>query len=170
MCIVLDNEQYAVARLQSVAIVGYALRVTIRGVTITGGLDIESIGACAGTPEWPSVHLRQVKRERAAGSCRTTQLNLAAKQACQFTTDCETEAGPTIFPARACIRLLERFKNDALFFSRDADAGIRHLESDDSFGSAQDGMVRSPASLRFSKTDKRTCPCSVNLKAFEGDS
>ena len=106
-------------------------------------------GVCRTARSGSSVHLRQVKRESAAGSCRATQLNLAAKKVRQFAADCETETGPAIFPACARIRLLERFKNDALFFSRDTDAGIRHLESDDSFGSTQDGMVRSPASLRF---------------------
>src|SRR5947207_995769 len=102
--IVLDNEQYAVAGLQSVAIVGYPLRVTILKSNDYGRLGHRKYWGLRRTARSrPSVHLRQVKRERAAGSCRATQLNLAAKKACQFTADGETETGPTILPARARI-------------------------------------------------------------------
>ena len=59
------------------------------------------------------------------------KLNFAAQQIGQFAADGQTEPGAAVLAAGACVGLLERLEDDALFLGRNTDAGISHLEGDD---------------------------------------
>ena len=77
------------------------------------------------------IQLRQIQSERAARSNSAAQLDLSAQQAGQFPADRQTESRAAILSAGACVGLLERFKNDALLFRRNPDAGVGHLKRND---------------------------------------
>ena len=63
-------------------------------------------------------------------SGRTAQLNFTTQQAGQFAADRKPKAGAAVLAARAGVRLLERLKDDALFFGRNADARVGDFERD----------------------------------------
>src|SRR6185369_17160937 len=78
--------------------------------------------------------LWQEQCERAPLPQRTSQPDFTAEQPGNFAADRQTEPGAAVFPAGAAIGLLEGFKNNLLFFWRDADAGIADGEGDNRAG------------------------------------
>ena len=84
------------------------------------------------------VGLRQIQRERAALSGRAAQLNFAAEQVGQLAADGQAQAGSAVLAAGAGVGLLEGLEDDALFFGRNADAGIGNFERDHRAGAGED--------------------------------
>src|SRR5271154_4446545 len=91
-----------------------------------------------------NVGLRQIQREDASAAHRTLQANLAAQQTRQFAADGKAQAGAAVPSAGGSIGLLEGFKDDALLFLCDADAGVGDGQSDYVLGAVQDGMSGTP--------------------------
>src|SRR5205085_9666039 len=75
-----------------------------------------------------SIGARQVQRERASGSRRADEPDLAAEQLGQLAADRKAEAGAAVLPRRGAVGLLERLEDDLLLVLRDADPGIAHRE------------------------------------------
>ena len=63
----------------------------------------------------------------------------------ELAADGEAETRSAIFPAGACVRLLEGLEDDFLLFLRYADAGIRYLESRHHRRLAEHGVFRVPS-------------------------
>src|SRR6202030_3993193 len=74
------------------------------------------------------IRLRQVKCERASVIRRTAQLNFTSEQACKFAANRQPQTRPAIFAAGTGVGLLERLKDNTLFFGWNSDAGVRNLE------------------------------------------
>src|SRR5262249_61661663 len=87
----------------------------------------------------------QVERNRAAGARGAAQLNFAAQQARELATDGQPQSSPTELAARAGVGLLEGFKNDALFFKRNANTRVGDLEGHHRCHPFEDWMVVAPA-------------------------
>ena len=79
---------------------------------------------------------------------RAAKLDFAAQQVRQFAADGETQTGAAVFPAGAGVGLLERLKDDFLFFDRNADTGVQHLECNDRRGRAEYAVFRTPTADR----------------------
>src|SRR5207249_1248236 len=97
---------------------------------------------------WSRISDWQIKRKCAADVGRTPKLDFAAQQVRQLAADRKPQAGAAVFAAGACVCLLERLENDFLFFRRDTDAGVGHLEGDDALGLTENQMGRCPAYRR----------------------
>src|SRR5580658_5579218 len=87
------------------------------------------------------VHQRQVKGEGAAGVGLALEADLAAEQVRELATDGEAAAGPSVFAARAGVRLLERFEDQLLLLQGDADPGVGHDKDDRRGSGAEHWMV-----------------------------
>src|SRR5579871_2907879 len=146
--IILDNQENRVAFGEIVAIVLYP------GFLLDRGDGCEKDGRRMSGPasfrlcnvggDRPDVGLRQIQGKRAACSGLTLELNFAAEKACKLAADGKAQTGATILTAGACVSLLERLKNDALLFSRNADTGVRDSEGDHRSSSTEHWMVRAP--------------------------
>ena len=111
-----------------------------------------------------NIGLRQVERKRAAGARGAAQLDFAAQQAGQLAADSQPQAGAAVLAAGAGVGLLEGFKNDPLFFKRNANARIGDLEGHDGCRPFEDRMVVAPAT--YSRGD--TQAHAALLGEFEG--
>ena len=150
--IVFDDEQHGVALHRGC---GDRLRCAAScSATTAAGEEDGACGNCApcrsfrldeGGSGGADVGLRQVEREGAALAGVAAQLDFAAEQVGQFAADGQAETGAAVLAAGARIGLLEGLEDDALFFRRDADAGIGDLEGDHRTGAGEDGMIGAPA-------------------------
>src|SRR5207302_1976028 len=77
------------------------------------------------------VFTRQKQREGAAFAGDAGDANLAAQQARNLATDGKTKAGAAVFATGRTVRLLERFNDDSLFLSRNANPRIADRKCDD---------------------------------------
>src|SRR5579885_2824418 len=169
--VILDDEQYRIARLDQVAVVidfdimhdrdrsGRGRRqnhVDHLIVNRLGGLDQRSRTAAVAVLLRPrrfrlrhrdhgDVGLRQIQGKRAAHAGRALQTEFAAEQPGQFAADGKAEPRPAVLAAGGAIRLLERFEDDLVFVLRDADAGIGDRKRDYRFHPVQNGMAGAPA-------------------------
>ena len=84
-----------------------------------------------------AITLRQEERERAPAAFRTFHSDLAAKHARQLATDREAETGAAVLPARAAVRLEERFEDCRLFVCRNADAAIADRKRQNTLGAVE---------------------------------
>ena len=154
--IVFHDEQNRIARLQTVAVVGDRVRGALRQPhgregRRAQGSDVELAGgdARAGPRgRRADIGLGQVEGEGAAQPGHAAQLDLTAQQAGQLAADRQAEAGAAVLAAGAGVGLLECLEDDPLFFLRDADAGVRHLERHDAGSALEDRMVGAPAGCR----------------------
>src|SRR5579871_119691 len=76
-------------------------------------------------------------------------MNFAAQKAGKLAADGQSQSGPAIFTAGAGIGLLERFKDDLLLFSRDANTGIADLKRHDRWRRLQHRMLELLAGSRI---------------------
>src|SRR5690242_4422720 len=90
----------------------------------------------------------QVEREGAPETGCAAQLDLAAEKARQLAADRQPQPGTAKPPVGTRISLLKGLENDLLFFRRDADPGIRHLERDHRRRIAELRVTRAPAAAR----------------------
>src|SRR5207244_13103762 len=67
-------------------------------------------------PSSPTRRSSDLQSERAAGARRADEPQFAAEHPRQLAADREPEPGAAVFPARASVRLLERFEDDLLLF------------------------------------------------------
>ncbi len=72
-------------------------------------------------------------------------MDFAAEQICKLPADGKAEAGAAVFSAGACIRLLERLKDQLLFFRGNTYAGVGNLKGDNCWSLIQDRMLAAPA-------------------------
>ena len=103
------------------------------------------------------VGLRQIESERAAGAGDAAELNFTAEQAGEFAADRKTKAGAAVLAAGAGIGLLEGFEDDALFFRRNADAGVGDFEGDDRCGALENRMIARSSRRRQAKPTDARC-------------
>ncbi len=134
--VVLHDQQGRTTRHQVVAVVGNLqgrpLPDTHRGHQrrAVGRRVILGLAADAAGARGAEVGHRQVERERAAAARSAAQLDLSAEQRRQLAADGQAQPGAAVLAAGAGIGLLECLEDDALFFGRNADAGVRDLEGD----------------------------------------
>jgi len=74
------------------------------------------------------IGLRQIKREVASHAHVASQLDFAAQQTSEFAADRQTQTCASVLAAGTSIGLLKSFKDDSLFFGRNADAGISNFK------------------------------------------
>ena len=92
--------------------------------------------------------MRQIKRECASLAERAFQLDFAAQQVGQLAADGQSQSGSSKLPAGPGVGLLECLEDDALFLSRNANAGIFHLECNNRSGAIQNRVTGIPATER----------------------
>ena len=129
MCIVLDNHEDRIVRLQIVAFVGNLLDHMFRHscrryLRRPDGRSESLFSAIVGrscTRRRTHIGLRQVERERASAARGAPKLNFSSKQAGQFAADRQAQSGSAVLAAGAGICLLKRLKNDSLLLSWNAE-------------------------------------------------
>ena len=73
-------------------------------------------------------------------------MNLAAEQAGKLTADRQPQTRASVLAAGASVRLLERLKDDSLFFSRNADSAIGDFKGDYGSGLRENRVIFAPPS------------------------
>ena len=87
---------------------------------------------------------RQEKREDTALTMHTGDLDFTPQQHRQFAANGQTQASPSVFTRGTRIRLLKRFKDQALFFRRNPNTGILHSKGNDLRRDTEHGMIETP--------------------------
>ena len=146
--IVLDDQQYGVALLDALAVVGDVLFAGHRQDADRMGL--RRIGRAAGDRRGARrvgarVMQRQVEGERAALAVDAGEPDFAAQQHGQLAADGEAEAGAAVLARGAGVGLLEGLEDEPLLLRRDADAGVLHGEGDHLLGLGQHRVIGAPA-------------------------
>src|SRR5258708_7589090 len=155
MWIVFENQEDCIVRLQIVAVVRNLFDRMFRdaGGGRGGWRGVRSLHY--GRAGRSYVGLRQVKGESTSLSRSAAQLDFAAKQAGQLTTDCQPKTGAAVLAAGAGICLLEGLEDDPLFVRWNTDPGIGNLKGHHRRGPSQDRMIFAPTafSLRDGEAD-----------------
>src|SRR5688572_27555433 len=92
-----------------------------------------------------NIIFRQVKSKYTASTRRAVQADFSAQQYGELAADREAQTRAAIAPARAGVRLMERFKNYLLLIGRNPDTGILNFAGDDSCRVVQCRMIDAPA-------------------------
>ena len=127
MRVVFDDEHREIPILNDFAVVGDYFVMGIRKDCITVIFAALENRSCI-TGGRSGVVQRQVKCKRAALSVHASQPDFAAQQRRQFAADREPQTSAAVFTGSAGVRLLERFKNQALLLRSDTEARVFHGE------------------------------------------